>query len=193
MSQNFLFLVLLKFHQKPVVNLLKNSSASEDYREEPPELKRDEVPTPTVRPIFKTATINFPINSYMANAMFKLFGRNGILEKGGFSRTGYIHQNASAAIVLLGSFGNRSLLLQEILNAQHSPIGEGALALVVQLFFTPKDFRRLTTWLRQEIRLGFVNYDDPCSPIVKITFVCCTKIANPFLAPQFGTLRVDID
>jgi len=188
-----IFRFLLNFYQKPVIDLINNSSAKEDHKEKSPDLKRDVVPTPTVEPIFKTATINFPVNSYLANVMFQLFGREGILEKGGFSRTGYIHQNGSASIILLGSFGNRSLLLQEVMNAHHAPVGEGALTLIIHLFFTPKDFLRLTKWLQQDIRSGYVNYDDPCSPIVKIKFVCCTEIANPFLAPKFGTLRVDID
>lgn len=129
----------------------------------------------------------------MANVMFQLFGKDGILENGGFVRDGYVYKNASASIILLGSFGNRSALLQEVLKAHYEPIGDGVLALVVQLFFTPDDFLRLTSWLRAEIRAGYVNYDDPCSPIVAIKFVCCTNIANPFLAPKFGTLRVDID
>ena len=184
---------MLKFYQKPVAELIKNSSASQDREEKPADLKRDEIVTPTAEPTFKTATINFPVNNYMANVMLQLFGKNGILEKGGFSRTGFIHQNASASIILLESFGNRSLLLHEVLRAHSSPVGAGALALVVQLFFTPSDFQRLTKWLRKDIRLGYVNYDDPCSPIVKIKFVCCTKIGSPFLAPKFGTLRVDIN
>lgn len=183
----------MNFYQRPVAKIIENSSASEDNQEKSPDLKRDDIPTPTVEPTFKTATIKFPINSYMANVMFQLFGKGGILEKGGFSRTGFIHHNASASIILLSSFGNRTILLQDVLHAHNSPIGDGALALVVQLFFTPKDFRRLTEWLRQDIRSGYMNYDDPCSPIVKIKFMCCTKIGNPFLAPKFGTLRVDID
>ena len=191
---SLLSLVLFNFYQKPVASLIKNSSATEDHEEKSPELKkRDNIATPTVEPTFKTTTINFPVNSYMANVMLQLFGKEGILEKGGFYRTGYIHENATASIVLLESFQNRSVLLHEIMQAHEAPIGAGSLALVVQLFFTPTDFRRVTDWLREDIRLGYINYDDPCSPIVKIKFVCCTKIANPFLAPKFGTLRVDID
>ena len=183
-------------YQRPVANIIKNSTAHEDVQgklTDEADLKRDEIPTPTPEPTFKSATINFPINQYMANVMFQLFGKDGILEKGGFTRDGYVHKNASASIILLGSFGNRSALLHEVMKAHHEPIGDGVLALVVQLFFTPDDFRRLTDWLRAEIRAGYINYDDPCSPIVAIKFVCCTKIANPFLAPKFGTLRVDID
>lgn len=191
----FFFPVVLNFYRKPVASIIKNSTAHEDtQRNVEAELKRDAIPsTPTPEPTFKSATINFPINSYMANVMFQLFGKDGILEKGGFVRNGYVFRNASASVIMLGSFGNRSALLHEITKAHHSPIGAGVLALVVQLFFTPGDFRRLTSWLRAEIRAGFVNYDDPCSPIVAIKFVCCTPIANPFLTPKFGTLRVDID
>ena len=183
-------------YQEPVAKIVKNSSAHADAQGKftgEADLKRDEIPTPTTEPTFKSATINFPINSYMANVMFQLFGKDGILEKGGFVRDGYVHKNVSASIILLGSFGNRSSLLREVMKAHDEPIGDEVLALVVQLFFTPDDFRRLTDWLRAEIRAGYVNYDDPCSPIVAIKFVCCTKIANPFLAPKFGTLRVDID
>lgn len=188
------FIFLLNFYREPVAKIIRNSTAHADVRQKSTheaDLKRDEVPT--TAPTFKTATINFPVNRYMANVMFQLFGKDGILEKGGFYRNGYIHKNASASIVLLGSFGNRSELLHDVLQAHHSPIGAGAIALVVQLFFTPSDFRRLTNWLREEIRAGYENYDDPCSPIVAIKFVCCTRIANPFLTPKFGTIRVDID
>ena len=187
---------MLHCYQEPVAKIVKNSSANEDAQgkfTDEAHLKRDEIPRPTPEPTFKSATINFPINRYMANVMFQLFGKDGILEKGGFVRDGYVHKNASASVILLGSFGNRSSLLHEVMKAHHEPIGDGVLALVVQLFFMPDDFRRLTDWLRAEIRAGYVNYDDPCSPIVCIKFVCCTKIANPFLAPKFGTLRVDID
>lgn len=184
---------MLAFYQQKVANIIKNSSAHEDKTQKAPDLKRDEVPTPTTAPTFNSATINFPVNRYMANVMLQLFGKDGILEKGGFSRTGYIQKNASASIILFGSFGNRSVLLHEVLVAHHSPIGAGALALVVQLFFTPDDYSRLTNWLRDEIRTGYENYDDPCSPIVAIKFMCCTKIGDPYLAPKFGTLKVDID
>ncbi|XP_068747369.1 uncharacterized protein [Montipora capricornis] len=183
-----------KFYQKSVIDLIKNSSATEDTGQDLTELKRDALPIPSVAPIFHTATINIPANVYMRNVMFQLFGRGGILENGGFSRTGFIHRiNASASIVLLGNFGNRSLFLNEVLAAHHSPINDSCLALVVQLFFTPEDFQRLINWLNQEVKSGYVNYDEPCSPIVKITYSCCTKIANPFLQPKFGTLRVEID
>lgn len=189
----FIFLVLLNFYQKPVRDLIKNSSATEDQEDKSPDLKRDEQPTPTVKPTFETGTMKFPVKSYFANVMFQLFGKEGILEKGGFSRSGYIHRNGSASIILLGSFGNRSMFLHEVLKAKNSSINEGALALVVHLFFTTEAFQGLTRWLRQEIYSGFVNEYDPCSPIVKITYYCCTMVASPFLGPKFGRLRVDID
>ncbi|XP_029193510.2 uncharacterized protein LOC114959583 [Acropora millepora] len=192
-AMNFLKF-LIKFYEKPVVSLVRNSSATEDPAgQDFVKLKREKLPAPTVTPIFQTTTINIPINAYMSNVMFQMFGKGGILERGGFSRTGFIHRNASASIILLGSFGNRTLFLHEILRAHHSPIADSVLALVVQLFFTPDDFQRLTQWLTQEVSSGYVNYDEPCSPIVKITFTCCTKISNPYLQPKFGTLRVDID
>lgn len=173
---------------------MRNSSATEDPAgQDFIRLKREKLPTPTIAPIFHTTTINIPVNGYMSNVMFQMFGKGGILERGGFSRTGFIQRNASASIILLGSFGNRTLFLHEVLRARHAPIADSALSLVVQLFFTRDDFQRLTQWLIQEVSSGYVNYDEPCSPIVKITFVCCTKIMNPYLQPKFGTLRVDID
>lgn len=190
------FRFLLNFYQQPVVTIIKNSTAHEDVQQQSideADLKRDKIPEPTIAPTFSTATINFPVNRYMANVMFQLFGKDGVLEKGGFERNGYIHKDASASIVLLDGFGNRSELLHEVLRVHDTPIDAGAIALVVQLFFSPDDFNRLTNWLRDEIRAGYENYDDPCSPIVCIKFVCCTKIANPFLGPKFGTIRVSID
>ncbi|PFX26163.1 uncharacterized protein LOC111329354 [Stylophora pistillata] len=190
------FRFLLNFYRRPVVKIIKNSTAHEDIQKQSideAELKRDEIPEPTIAATFSTATINFPINRYMANVMFQLFGKDGILEKGGFDRNGYIRTDASASIVLLGGFGNRSELLHEVLKAHDTPINAGAITLVVQLFFSPDDFNRLTNWLREEIRAGYENFDDPCSPIVCIKFVCCTKIANPILGPKFGTIRVGID
>lgn len=82
----------------------------------------------------------------MVNVMFQLFGKDGILEKGGFVRDGYVYKNVFVFVILFGSFGNRLLLLYEVMKVYYELIGDGVFVLVVQLFFMFDDFCWLIDW-----------------------------------------------
>lgn len=138
--------------------------------------------------IFSIVIINFLVNRYMVNVMFQLFGKDGVLEKGGFERNGYIYKDVLVFIVFFGGFGKRLEFLYEVLRVYDILIDVGVIVLVVQFFFSLDDFNWLMNWFQDEIWVGYENYDDLCFLIVCIKFVCCMKIVNFFLGLKFGMI-----
>lgn len=185
---------MLQFYNKTVVELLVNSTAHEDQMDaQQPLGKRNEIDNS--EPIFLASTQSFPINDYMAKAMFSILGKDGILEATGFHREGFILPDGTASVRCHRSFGNRTKLLTELYQAHRVSLdGGGGVAVAVQLLLSHQDFQKMVDWLKVQIQLkGDLNYENPCSPSLVIWFECCMENGSVFFSPKFGSLNFGVD
>ena len=196
LAVHFFPAVLLKFYEKPVVKLIANTTAHEDKENalEPTADLDKRMYGETNENVFRADTRNFPINDYMANAMFSIFGDDGVLEAGGFQREGYISKDGDAEVRCFKGFGNRTKLLEDLDRAHDAPLVNGdGLAAVIQLLLSKPDFQRLKDWVKEQRKLkGELDLEEPCSPFVVVWYQCCTRIAYPYLRPKFGTLNFGV-
>lgn len=125
--------------------------------------------------------------------MFKLFGKEGILAKGGFDREGVVHSTGEGMIFLHKGFGNRTNLLYQLEKSIREPFTSSDLSLITQLLFSPEDLKLLLQFEKNLISSGNLKSDDPCSPRMKINYKCCAITTDVVLQPKFATLSIDVD
>ena len=133
------------------------------------------------------------VDGFIGDAVFKMFGKDGILAKGGFGRVGVVHRNGEGKIFLHKSFFNRTNFLHLLEKAVDSPFNSDVLSLVTQLLLSPEDLKLLLQFEGQLIAMGNFRSEDPCSPKMRINYRCCSTTMDRVLRPKFATLRIDVD
>ncbi|XP_032220441.2 uncharacterized protein LOC116603409 [Nematostella vectensis] len=197
--------ILIRFQNKAVLNIIKDSKAHETHRQ-PINSKQDNAPVymalqddVTKREldlnskVFRTAIYSIPVDDFMTQAMFAILGEGGILNQGGFYMDGEIRKDGKAGLTLAKSFNNRTEFIDELEKARNAPLQETPISVVTNLLIAPADLNDMIEWQRAKIAQGVTTQDDLCAPKLIIMYYCCTKTADPYLGPLFSTLKAGCD